>query len=165
MAKFVLHICPAAGGPLASKLQQALLPVVGHEVCTSSDWWGSYVRLTMICAGGDIRSGCNVSITSFIGSFSFCQTVPITDMCLCSSTGGLRWSAELQGWWWHMVRAGSHQLCLLPRMQHPPEAHSVHAHLFLHPVDQWREFLFTEPWRSSFSCSNQMNLVEGRTLS
>ncbi|XP_022076037.1 proproteinase E-like [Acanthochromis polyacanthus] len=47
------------GGPIASKLQQALLPVVAHSVCSTSDWWGSYVKTTMICAGGDIRSGCN----------------------------------------------------------------------------------------------------------
>ncbi|XP_040896119.1 proproteinase E-like [Toxotes jaculatrix] len=47
------------GGPIASKLQQALLPVVEHSVCSSSSWWGSTVKLTMICAGGDIRSGCH----------------------------------------------------------------------------------------------------------
>uniref|UniRef100_A0A8C3AC01 Peptidase S1 domain-containing protein n=1 Tax=Cyclopterus lumpus TaxID=8103 RepID=A0A8C3AC01_CYCLU len=46
-------------GPIASKLQQALLPVVGHSVCSSSGWWGSSVKPTMICAGGDIRSGCH----------------------------------------------------------------------------------------------------------
>ncbi|XP_042339817.1 proproteinase E-like [Plectropomus leopardus] len=46
-------------GPIASKLQQALLPVVGHSVCSSSDWWGGTVKPTMICAGGDIRSGCH----------------------------------------------------------------------------------------------------------
>ncbi|XP_038570975.1 proproteinase E-like [Micropterus salmoides] len=48
-----------SGGPIASKLQQALLPVVGHSVCSSSGWWGSSVKPTMICAGGDIRSGCH----------------------------------------------------------------------------------------------------------
>ncbi|KAM4629869.1 chymotrypsin-like elastase family member 3B [Polymixia lowei] len=46
-------------GPIASKLQQALLPVVGHSTCTSSSWWGSSVKPTMVCAGGDIRSGCH----------------------------------------------------------------------------------------------------------
>ncbi|XP_076582941.1 chymotrypsin-like elastase family member 3B [Chaetodon auriga] len=46
-------------GPTASKLQQALLPVVGHDICSRRDWWGSSVRTTMVCAGGDIRSGCN----------------------------------------------------------------------------------------------------------
>ncbi|XP_054458277.1 proproteinase E-like [Anoplopoma fimbria] len=47
------------GGPIASKLQQALLPVVSHEVCSSSSWWGSTVKPTMICGGGDTRSGCH----------------------------------------------------------------------------------------------------------
>ncbi|XP_035269943.1 proproteinase E-like [Anguilla anguilla] len=47
------------GGPIASKLQQALLPVVDHPVCSRSDWWGSTVKPSMVCAGGDIRSGCN----------------------------------------------------------------------------------------------------------
>uniref|UniRef100_A0A667Z6T0 Peptidase S1 domain-containing protein n=1 Tax=Myripristis murdjan TaxID=586833 RepID=A0A667Z6T0_9TELE len=48
-----------SGGPIASKLQQALLPVVGHSVCSTSSWWGNSVRPTMVCAGGDIRSGCH----------------------------------------------------------------------------------------------------------
>ncbi|TKS74938.1 Chymotrypsin-like elastase family member 3B [Collichthys lucidus] len=48
-----------SGGPIASKLQQALLPVVGHSICSRSDWWGSTVKTTMVCAGGDIRSGCH----------------------------------------------------------------------------------------------------------
>lgn len=52
---------PTAGGPLPDKLQQALLPVVDHEHCSKQDWWGIALRKTMVCAGGDIRSGCNVS--------------------------------------------------------------------------------------------------------
>ncbi|XP_070687726.1 proproteinase E-like [Pempheris klunzingeri] len=48
-----------SGGPIASKLQQALLPVIGHSICSTSNWWGSYVKPTMICAGGDIQSGCH----------------------------------------------------------------------------------------------------------
>lgn len=52
---------PVAGGPLPDKLQQALLPVVDHERCSKWDWWGSAIKKTMVCAGGDIRSGCNVS--------------------------------------------------------------------------------------------------------
>ncbi|XP_056132466.1 proproteinase E-like isoform X2 [Lampris incognitus] len=47
------------GGPIASKLQQAHLPVVGHSTCSSSDWWGSMIKSSMVCAGGDIRSGCH----------------------------------------------------------------------------------------------------------
>ncbi|XP_075850953.1 proproteinase E-like [Microcebus murinus] len=46
-------------GPLSSKLQQAVMPVVDYEHCSQSDWWGSSVRKTMVCAGGDVRSGCN----------------------------------------------------------------------------------------------------------
>uniref|UniRef100_A0A2K5SEV0 Chymotrypsin like elastase 3A n=1 Tax=Cebus imitator TaxID=2715852 RepID=A0A2K5SEV0_CEBIM len=46
-------------GPLPDKLQQALLPVVDYEHCSKWNWWGSSVKKTMVCAGGDIRSGCN----------------------------------------------------------------------------------------------------------
>lgn len=49
-----------AGGPQATKLQQALLPVVEHRVCSQSDWWGSSAKTTMICAGGDSKSACHV---------------------------------------------------------------------------------------------------------
>lgn len=51
----------SAGGPLPAKLQQALLPVVGYAECRQPDWWGSSVQPSMVCAGGDIQSGCNVS--------------------------------------------------------------------------------------------------------
>ncbi|XP_029803795.1 chymotrypsin-like elastase family member 3B isoform X2 [Suricata suricatta] len=47
------------GGPLPDKLQQALLPVVDYDHCSQRDWWGSSVKKTMVCAGGDIHSGCN----------------------------------------------------------------------------------------------------------
>ncbi|XP_066499747.1 chymotrypsin-like elastase family member 2A [Hoplias malabaricus] len=48
------------GGPIADVLQQALLPVVDHATCTKPDWWGTQVKETMVCAGGDgIVSGCN----------------------------------------------------------------------------------------------------------
>ncbi|CAL8310408.1 unnamed protein product [Lota lota] len=46
-------------GPMPERLQQALLPVVEHSVCSRSDWWGGTVKTTMICAGGDAVSGCN----------------------------------------------------------------------------------------------------------
>ncbi|XP_078503243.1 chymotrypsin-C-like [Lissotriton helveticus] len=47
-------------GPIADNLQQALLSVVNHVTCSRADWWGSSVRKTMVCAGGDgIVSGCN----------------------------------------------------------------------------------------------------------
>ncbi|XP_048873187.1 elastase 2 like [Brienomyrus brachyistius] len=48
------------GGPIADILQQALLPVVSHEICSQPDWWGSQVTDNMVCAGGDgVVSGCN----------------------------------------------------------------------------------------------------------
>ncbi|XP_006642065.2 chymotrypsin-like elastase family member 2A [Lepisosteus oculatus] len=47
-------------GPAADTLQQALLPVVDYATCTQPDWWGSMVKDTMVCAGGDgVVSGCN----------------------------------------------------------------------------------------------------------
>ncbi|XP_066493083.1 chymotrypsin-C-like [Tiliqua scincoides] len=47
-------------GPIADNLQQALLPVVDHQTCSQRDWWGSTIRTTMVCAGGDgVVSGCN----------------------------------------------------------------------------------------------------------
>ncbi|MED6252871.1 hypothetical protein ATANTOWER_018393, partial [Ataeniobius toweri] len=46
-------------GPMPDKLQQALLPVVEHSVCSHSDWWGNTVKSTMVCAGGDVISACN----------------------------------------------------------------------------------------------------------
>ncbi|XP_009880733.1 PREDICTED: chymotrypsin-like elastase family member 1 [Charadrius vociferus] len=46
-------------GQLSSVLLQAYLPVVDYQICSSSSYWGSTVKPTMVCAGGDgIRSGC-----------------------------------------------------------------------------------------------------------
>ncbi|OCT95801.1 chymotrypsin-like elastase family member 1 [Xenopus laevis] len=46
-------------GSVASVLQQAPLPVVAHATCSTSSYWGSTVKSTMVCAGGDgVRSGC-----------------------------------------------------------------------------------------------------------
>lgn len=56
---------PTAGGPLPDKLQEALLPVVDYVHCSRWDWWGSSVKKTMVCAGGDSSSGCNVSQLSW----------------------------------------------------------------------------------------------------
>ena len=52
-----------AGGPRPAKLQQALLPVVEPSICARSDWWGSSVKTTMVCAGGDSQSACHVNQT------------------------------------------------------------------------------------------------------
>uniref|UniRef100_A0A8D0BRT6 Peptidase S1 domain-containing protein n=1 Tax=Salvator merianae TaxID=96440 RepID=A0A8D0BRT6_SALMN len=47
-------------GPISDTLQQALLPVVDYQTCSQRDWWGSNVKTTMVCAGGDgVVSGCN----------------------------------------------------------------------------------------------------------
>ncbi|KAI4574448.1 hypothetical protein MJT46_003727 [Ovis ammon polii x Ovis aries] len=80
------------GGPLPDKLQEALLPVVDYEHCSQWDWWGFTVKKTMVCAGGDIRSGCNGDsggplncpaadgswqvhgVTSFVSAFG-CNTI------------------------------------------------------------------------------------------
>uniref|UniRef100_A0A8C7H9K8 Chymotrypsin-like elastase family member 2A n=1 Tax=Oncorhynchus kisutch TaxID=8019 RepID=A0A8C7H9K8_ONCKI len=48
------------GGPTPDTLQQALMPVVDHNTCTQSDWWGVSIRRSMVCAGGDgVVGGCN----------------------------------------------------------------------------------------------------------
>ncbi|XP_062979196.1 chymotrypsin-like elastase family member 1 [Elgaria multicarinata webbii] len=46
-------------GQLASVLQEAYLPVVDYATCSNPSYWGSTVKNTMVCAGGDgTRSGC-----------------------------------------------------------------------------------------------------------
>lgn len=51
-----------ADGSLADILQQALLPVVGHDTCSQADWWSVLATDKMVCAGGDgVTAGCNVS--------------------------------------------------------------------------------------------------------
>ncbi|XP_028301664.1 elastase-1-like [Gouania willdenowi] len=49
----------STGGSLSALLKQAHLPLVDHETCSSSGWWGSTVKTTMVCAGGGSDSGCN----------------------------------------------------------------------------------------------------------
>uniref|UniRef100_A0A3B4TA27 pancreatic elastase II n=1 Tax=Seriola dumerili TaxID=41447 RepID=A0A3B4TA27_SERDU len=50
----------STSGPLADILQQALLPVVGHNICKQPDWWSVLATDKMVCAGGDgITAGCN----------------------------------------------------------------------------------------------------------
>ncbi|XP_053723757.1 elastase-1-like [Synchiropus splendidus] len=49
----------STGGSLSQQLKQAYLPVVDHKTCTSSGWWGSTVKTTMVCAGGAAEAGCN----------------------------------------------------------------------------------------------------------
>ncbi|XP_077168178.1 chymotrypsin-like elastase family member 2A [Paroedura picta] len=41
-------------------LQQGRLLVVNHATCSQSSWWGSTVKTSMVCAGGDgVISSCN----------------------------------------------------------------------------------------------------------
>ncbi|XP_040843664.1 chymotrypsin-like elastase family member 3B [Ochotona curzoniae] len=47
------------GGPLPDKLQKGQLPMVNYTYCSQPDWWGSTVKETMVCAGGDEVSACN----------------------------------------------------------------------------------------------------------
>uniref|UniRef100_A0A671L6B3 pancreatic elastase II n=1 Tax=Sinocyclocheilus anshuiensis TaxID=1608454 RepID=A0A671L6B3_9TELE len=52
--------CLYTNGPLADILQQSLLPVVDYTTCSRSDWWGSQVTQSMVCADGDdVVAGCN----------------------------------------------------------------------------------------------------------
>ncbi|XP_005514295.2 chymotrypsin-like elastase family member 2A [Columba livia] len=47
-------------GPTPDDLQQALLRIVSHATCSQLTWWGSSVKTTMVCAGGDgVTSSCN----------------------------------------------------------------------------------------------------------
>lgn len=62
MLRKYLSSLRAADGPSPDILQQALLPVVGHDVCSQADWWSVLATDKMVCAGGDgITAGCNVS--------------------------------------------------------------------------------------------------------
>lgn len=64
LAKYSPTLCfCTANGQLASVLQQASLPVVSYATCSTSAYWGSTVKDTMVCAGGDgTRSGCQVIV-------------------------------------------------------------------------------------------------------
>ncbi|NXK57580.1 CELA1 elastase, partial [Sylvietta virens] len=47
-------------GVVSGELQEVMLPVVSHEICSQEDWWGSQAKDTMLCAGGDgVRAGCS----------------------------------------------------------------------------------------------------------
>ncbi|NXD77483.1 CELA1 elastase, partial [Halcyon senegalensis] len=49
-----------ADGTGTDSLQEVSLLVVDQEICSQNDWWGSQVKPSMICAGGDgVRSGCS----------------------------------------------------------------------------------------------------------
>lgn len=81
----------SANGELAQTLQQAYLPSVSYSICSSSSYWGSSVKNTMVCAGGDgVRSGCQVSVCRGEPQGPPLVTPPFT-LCLfltCSCAGG-----------------------------------------------------------------------------
>ena len=55
----------AASGALPDVLQQGELLAVDSATCSQPGWWGSTVKTSMICAGGDgVISSCNVSAGS-----------------------------------------------------------------------------------------------------
>ncbi|KAI4889015.1 hypothetical protein NFI96_027275, partial [Prochilodus magdalenae] len=48
------------GGYLSAQLRQASVPSVDYATCSSSSWWGTAMKTTMICAGGSgTAAGCN----------------------------------------------------------------------------------------------------------
>ncbi|NXI82636.1 CELA1 elastase, partial [Rhipidura dahli] len=50
----------SVGGDIADRLQEVMVPVVDHSICSQQDWWGSLAKDTMICAGGDgVRAACS----------------------------------------------------------------------------------------------------------
>ncbi|XP_017264382.1 elastase-1 [Kryptolebias marmoratus] len=49
----------STGGSMSNHMMKAYLPIVDHQTCTSSGWWGSTVKINMICAGGGTQSACN----------------------------------------------------------------------------------------------------------
>ncbi|KAI9545048.1 hypothetical protein NQZ68_039776 [Dissostichus eleginoides] len=97
-----------SGGPLASKLQQALLPV---RVQQQRLVGGGTVKTTMICGGGDIRSGCHgdsggplncrgrdgrwyvQGVTSFVSSRG-CNTL-MKPTVLTRTTSFTKWISDL----------------------------------------------------------------------
>ncbi|XP_063284122.1 chymotrypsin-like elastase family member 1 isoform X2 [Pelobates fuscus] len=60
------HPCTVTGwgytstnGAVAAVLQEAPLPVVDHKTCSGLLYWGSTVKTSMVCAGGNgAQSGC-----------------------------------------------------------------------------------------------------------
>lgn len=138
-------LLPAAGGPIADTLQQALLPVVDHATCSKSDWWGFQVRETMVCAGGDgVVSGCNVSLGIseslkhyVLIYFDICGVWPTYR--LVHDAGRLWWPTELPERRRCLGGSRHRQLRLWSQLQFPQEAHRLHQSQRLHRLDQLSE--------------------------
>lgn len=141
---------PAAGGPIADNLQQALLPVVDHTNCTQPDWWGFMVTDSMVCAGGDgVVAGCNVShewhITVALMVRHTVVLSPAKLKCMFSVdykyTGRLWWSSELSELWRRLGGSWNCQLWPRTQLQLPQEAHRLHPSQLLRGLDQLCKFL------------------------
>ncbi|KAA8589357.1 hypothetical protein FQN60_012722 [Etheostoma spectabile] len=83
-----------SGGPIASKLQQALLPVVGHSVCSSSGWWGSSGDSggPLNCKGADGRWYVQ-GVTSFVSSLG-CNT-PMKPTVFTRTSSFTKWISDV----------------------------------------------------------------------
>nr|AAH95714.1 Zgc:112266 [Danio rerio] len=76
------------GGSLSAQLKQAYLPVVDYETCSHSDWWGSIMKQTMICAGGTTTaSSCHGDSGSPLNCLFNGQYVVHGVNCSVASTG------------------------------------------------------------------------------
>lgn len=50
-------------GTVPPIMQEALIPVVEHSICSQPEWWGEIALKSMVCAGGDgVVSGCQVPV-------------------------------------------------------------------------------------------------------
>lgn len=59
----------SANGPSPDTLRQGRLLIVDYATCSSVGWWGSTIKTSMVCAGGDgVTSSCNVSIPSLVSA-------------------------------------------------------------------------------------------------
>lgn len=130
---------PAAGGPIADALQQALLPVVDHATCSKYDWWSFQVKETMVCAGGDgVVSGCNVSLRTWESLKHDAQiywSVGST-YTLLPDAGRFRWPPELPERRWWLGGSRHCQLRLRYQVQYGQEANRLHQSQRLHWLDQ-----------------------------
>lgn len=72
----VSHYPVSAGGYMPDILQEAPIGVVDYSVCSTYEWWGSVVKKSMVCAGGDgLTAGCQVQMFSQPWQFSSMMAV------------------------------------------------------------------------------------------
>ncbi len=58
-----MHFLLPAGGSVPTKLQQVRVPLIDHDVCNQTDWYGGDLNNNAICAGYEEggRDTCQVS--------------------------------------------------------------------------------------------------------